>query len=268
MRKVYMRLTVLLCIFLMGCASTPPVPVNFDFARATVVAGDKEPDVVIDGLSGKDSGAAVGGAAGAGAGMGYAAIACLPAFMAYGACLAVAAPVLGGIGAAGGATVGAIVTENAADVQEKRETLNESLGEIDAQNYLATLISQKFQQEVGIVPLASETVSAPVQPTWTLQIALNEVSTNGSGGSPYSLQASATLEIFETSKEKTVIEYLLTTLASDMLKDLLPNPVSQGHQLEVLPLYTKHKPREARPGYTALLDPAQITGDAIIKSEK
>ena len=59
---------VLVSAIAVGCASTPPVPPNFDFARATIVAGDKDPEVDIDGLSGKNSGAAVGGASGAGAG--------------------------------------------------------------------------------------------------------------------------------------------------------------------------------------------------------
>ena len=158
----------ILCVLVMGCASTPPIPPDFDFARATIVAGDKDPEVDIDGLSGKNSGAAVGGASGAGAGLVSAAIACAPAFMFYGACLAVAVPVLGGVGAAGGAAVGAVVTQSAASVEEKRDMLNEALVAIDARNYLATLILQKFQQGDGVVTLAPDTVLAPVQPSWTL----------------------------------------------------------------------------------------------------
>ncbi len=136
-----------------GCASNPPIPPNFDFTRATIVAGDKDPEVDIDGLSGKDSGAAVGGASGAGAGLVYAAIGCMPAVIFYGACLAAVAPVLGGIGAAGGATVGAVATQSAASVEEKREMLNEALVAIDARNYLTTLILQQFQQGNSAVPL-------------------------------------------------------------------------------------------------------------------
>ncbi len=280
-----------------GCARTPPIPPNFDFVRATIVAGDKSPEVDIDGLSGKGSGAAVGGASGAGAGVVYAAIGCLPAAMFYGACLAAAVPLLGGIGAVGGATVGAVVTQSTASVEEKREMLNEALAAIDARNYLATLIREQVQEGNSAVPLVSNTGSAPVPPDWTMRIALNEVSTDTQGGSgnPYYLLASASLEVMQTgqvepasrkeyhaqTKEKkttdewlsneeepvpTVIEYLLTALVSDMLKDVLPNQMSQGYQREVRPLYAKLKPKEAKPGSTALLDPKQITDSNVLQS--
>ena len=119
------------------------------------------------------------------------------------ACLAAAVPVLGGIGAAGGAAVGAVVTQSAASVEEKREMLNEALVAIDARNYLATLIIEQFQQGDGVVTLASDTVLVPVQPSWTLRIVLNEVSTDGSGEeSSYFLKASAALEVMQTGQDE------------------------------------------------------------------
>ena len=194
---------VLVSALAVGCSRTPPIPPNFDFTRATIIAGDKDPEVDIDGLSGKNNGAAVGGASGAGAGLLTAAIGCMPAVIFYGACLAAVAPVLGGLGAAGGATVGAVATQSAASVKEKREMLDEALVAIDARNYLATLIVQQFQQGDGVVTLVSDTVLVPVQPSWTLRISLNEVSTEGSGEkNSYFLKASAALEVIQKDKEK------------------------------------------------------------------
>ncbi|MGW8194714.1 MAG: hypothetical protein ACWGOX_10665 [Desulforhopalus sp.] len=278
-----------------SCASTPPIPADFDFARATIIAGEKDPEVDIDGLSGKDSGAKVGAASGAGAGVGYAAIACAPAFMFYGACLAVAVPIMGGIGAAGGAAIGAAATQSAASVEEKREMLNEALVTIDARNYLATLIQKQIQEGNIAVPVVSNTGSASIPPDWTLRIALSEVSTDGSGEkTSYFLKASATLEIMESGKEKplirkeyytktrdrkttaewlanedepvsTVIEYLLTTLASDMLNDLLPNQMSNEDRLEVHPLYAKNNPKGTKPASTSPPDSKQTNESTVLQ---
>ena len=278
-----------------GCASAPPIPPNFDFTRATIVAGDKDPEVDIDGLSGKGSGAAVGGVSGAGTGVVYAAIGCLPAAMFYGACLAAAVPVLGGIGAAGGAAVGAVATQSAASVEAKREMLNEALFAIDARNYLATLITQQFQQGDGAATLASDTVLAPVQPSWTLRIALNEVATDGSGEeTAYFLKASAAIEVIQTGQEEpltrkeyhtqtrdkkttaewlasedvpvpTAIEYLLTALASDMLKDLLPNQMSNDDRLEIHPLYAKNNPKGTKPASTSPPDSKQTNESTVLQ---
>lgn len=287
---------VVISVLVAGCASTPPpIPPNFDVTRATIVAGDKGPEIDIDGLSGKDSGAKVGAASGAGAGVGYAAIACLPAFMFYGACLAAAVPVLGGIGAAGGAAIGAAATQSAASVEEKREMLNEALVAIDARNYLAILIKQQFQQVDGLVAVASGPVSASAQTSWTLRITLIELSTGGSGEeNAYFLKASAALEVLQTGKEEpltrkdyhtqtqdkkttaewlanenetvpTAIEYLLTALASDMLKDLLPNQMTSENQLEVHPLYAKNNPRGTKPASTSPPDSKQANKSTVLQ---
>lgn len=295
-----MRAVIFLCVLLMGCATppSPATPPNFDFTRATIVAGDKDPEVDIDGLSGKESGAAVGGASGAGIGVGYAAIACLPAVMFYGACLAAAVPIMGGIGAAGGAAVGVAATQSAASVEEKREMLNEALVAIDARNYLATLIQKQIQEGNIAVPVVSNTGSASIPPDWTLRIALSEVSTDGSGEeTAYFLKASAALEVMQTGQEEpltrkeyhtqtrdrkttaewlanedepvpTVIEYLLTTLASDMLNDLLPNQMSNENQREVHPLYAKNYPKETTPASTSPPDSKQTNKSTVLQVAK
>ncbi len=246
-----LAVVVLVSTLSVGCASTPSVPSNYDFTRATIVAGDKDPEIDIDGLSGKNSGAVVGGASGAGLGLGYAAVACMPAFMFYGACLAITAPVLGGVGAVGGAAIGAVATQSAASVEEKRGMLNEALVAIDARNYLATLTKQQFQKRHGVVTLAADTALVPVQSSWTLRIALNEVSTDGSGEeTAYFLKASASLEVMRTGRDeplsrkeyhtqtqdrkttaewlanddepvRSALEGLLLTLATEILNDLM-----------------------------------------------
>jgi len=288
---------VLISALAVGCASTPPpIPPNFDVTRATIAAGDKDPEIDIDGLSGKDSGAKIGAASGAGAGVGYAAIACAPAFMFYGACLAVAVPIMGGIGAVGGAAIGAAATQSAASVEEKREMLNEALVIIDARNYLATLIQKQIQEGDIVVPVVSNTGSAYIPPDWTLRIALSEVSTDGSGEeTSYFIKASAALEVMQTGQEEplfrkeyhtqtrdrkttaewlakedepvpTVIEYLLTTLASDMLNDLLPNQMSNEDRLEVHPLYAKNNPQGNTPVATSLLESKPVIGSTVFQS--
>ena len=109
------------------------------------------------------------------------------------------------------------------------------------------------------------------------------------------MKASATLKVLQTGKDEplsskeyhtqtrdrkttaewlanvdepvpTVIEYLLTNLASDMLKDLLPNQMSNEHQLEVHPLYAKNKPEGTKPASTPLLDSKQISGSTVLQS--
>ena len=51
-----------------------------------------------------------------------------------------------------------------------------------------------------------------------------------------------------------------------MLKDLLPNQMSNEHQLEIHPLYAKNKPKGTKSASTSLLDSKQISGPTVLQS--
>ena len=60
----------MLSLLVVGCASTQKMPKGLSLNHATIVAGDDESQVIIDGFPSKGTGAVVGGAVGGGVGLG------------------------------------------------------------------------------------------------------------------------------------------------------------------------------------------------------
>jgi hypothetical protein len=88
-----MRFLVVFCILVAGCAGVPKTPQDLNISRASIVAGDSETKVAIDGWSDKAAGAIVGGAKGAGIGAGSIAVLCLAAGPMYALCVIGAIPI-------------------------------------------------------------------------------------------------------------------------------------------------------------------------------
>jgi hypothetical protein len=283
----------------MGCTSVPKTPQELKISRASIVAGDNETKVDIDGWPDKTAGAVVGGAKGAGIGVGSAAVLCLAAGPMYPVCIIGAIP-LGTLGATVGTVAGAVTTESADSVEIKRSMLTEELSSLDANKYLATLVYKKSLESLALQPSQADSASTAANPEWTLRIGLDEFATVGSGpDTPYSLQLSARIEAIRLGDkesafikeyqatspiQKTTAEWrvnnvelvwsaldgLLSTLATDITNDWMPIQLSLDKTLEDYNVPVKPKTIEMRAEPVAALtsDTSPKTGPgASLESE-
>ena len=248
--KTSASLLVMISTFVVGCASTPKMPREFDPVYATIVTGVEETKVVIGGPSGKGSGAAKGAAVGGGSCLGLGVLLCLPAGPFIPFCLAVVMPA-SAVSAAGGAVVGAVTSESADKVEVKRNMLTDSLNALGASQRLASLLKQQLPEAMSGSPSSEEKLPTSQDAEWIMQILLTQVATVGSGPKvPYLLQVSARLEVKRASDTelvfvkdyqalsslkmstpewranddepiRTALDDLMARLATDMLSDVL-----------------------------------------------
>lgn len=178
-----------------GCASSAQMPADFDVADATVVADATEPALVIDGPSGKGSGAVAGAATGGGAGFLIGGLACLGAGPLAPLCLGLVVPTGMAVGAVSGAVVGAVRADSAANVDSKRVLLATLMTPSTAGVPVVARLQQQLREALVLSRPLGEIKAADARGGWTLRLTLTELATVGGGpGAPYALQASARLD--------------------------------------------------------------------------
>jgi len=251
-----MRALVMMCLVVMGCASVPESPQEFNISHASIVPGDNETTVEIAGLPGKGTGVVVGGGTGAGVGIGAAAVLCIGTGPFYPLCLASVGTLAGTAGAIGGGVAGAVATESSHGVETKRNMLTQALMDLEANRTLVPLVYNKSLESKALQTTQEGKTSDNSVPEWTLRISLDEFATVGSGpDTPYSLRLSASVEIrrpgdknpvfkklyqtdsplqmstveWRANKDqpvRSVLDDLLATLATEIFNDLQPIQLS------------------------------------------
>ena len=247
-------------VLAVGCASTQKTPKELSPGRAAIVAGSDEPIAIVDGLPGKGSGAAIGGAVGAGTGLGVGIISCIGTGLLFPACIGVVVPATMVAFAVGGGVYGAVTTQSTDDVEAKRNMLTDVLGEIAGSQRLAALVKQKAIEHSSVTQINEEEDLTSAGSGWTIQIVMRELATIGTGpDTPYALKASARVETSSPGKDRpvlvknfqarspsklataewranddeqldTAMEYLLSELANDIFNDLIS---VETHRAEV-----------------------------------
>ncbi len=173
--------------------------------HATIVAGDDESLVIIDGLPNKGTGAVVGSAVGGGGGLGVGILSCLGTGFLFPACISVVVPASIVASAVGGGVYGAVATQSNDDVEEKRSMLTEVINELGVSQRLAALVRQKALEDLFVDQLTEEKETALSGAEWMLRIVVYELATIGSGPDiPYSIKASARVEITSSGNDKPV----------------------------------------------------------------
>lgn len=266
MKIPYALSLVVASILTTGCAGAPKSPqqsdlshveaitedCQLDLSRAMAITGDNDTVVMVEGSSGKGGGAVAGGAVSGGTALAIGTLSCVatgPIF--FVPCLGFVLPGTTVAAAVGGTAYGAINSESADGVEEKRNMLTEALRDPIASQRLVNLVEKKRLEAVAIVPPSMEKTLTTTVPEWTLRIAMTELATVGSGpDTPYLLQASANLEVMHAGDVKplfikefqsvspvkmstaewranndepvrTALDNLLKKLAIDMLNDLM-----------------------------------------------
>ena len=257
-----MKALVIVCAFIMGCASAHKNLQELDVSRAMIPMEAAETIVTIDGPSGKGGGAVVGGAKGAGVGVGTAAVVCIASGPMYPFCLAGGSMLFGGVGTFLGAGYGAATAEYSDKVKEKQAMLIDALMALEANQNLAPLVYKKSLESTTLKLSPKDKTSLTADPEWTLRIALDEFSTDGSGpDGPYSLLLSARVEIIRPGENKpayskayqanspvpmitakwranndepvrSALNDLLATLATEISNDLKPIQLRLGKPVE------------------------------------
>ncbi len=195
----------LVCLLATGCASVPQMPAEFDLGRAAITDSTQTPALVLDGPDGKVSGAGTGAAKGGSIGFVIGGLSCIGTGPFAPLCLGLLVPASTAIGAASGAVVGAVRAESADDVQAKRSLLQTELSTSAARMQLAAALQQQSLEVLpAALPLAGNNATAAAN-EWTLQVAVTEVATVGSGtGVPYALLASARLAVLQRGQAAPV----------------------------------------------------------------
>ncbi len=203
------------CLWATGCASVPQMPAEFDLGRAAIAQSAQAPALVLEGPDGKGRGAGAGAAKGGGLGFVIGGLACLGTGPFAALCLGTVVPAGIAVGAASGAVVGAVRAESAEDVQAKRSLLQTELATPAMRAQLGAALQQQSRELLpSALPLAGSN-AAPTE--WTIQIAVTEVATVGSGpGVPYALLASARLAVLQRGQATPVFvnEYQAQTATS------------------------------------------------------
>lgn len=191
--------TVLLVGWLAGCATGPELPGDFRLANSRIAPLATETQIVLDGPSGKGSGAAGGAAKGGGVGLAVGSLGCLAAGPLAALCLAVVVPSTVVVGAASGAVVGAVKAEDAADVDGKRAMLRASL--------TASAVHARFDGEVRRLAALRSGPTTAAMPTWSVALALTDVATVGSGpDKPFALQVGARVVVHRHGEAEPVFQ--------------------------------------------------------------
>jgi hypothetical protein len=217
MKTQFASLLAGVCLLATGCASVPQMPAEFDLGRASIAPSTQAPALALEGPDGKGRGAGVGAAKGGGLGFVIGGLACLGTGPFSALCLGTVVPAGMAVGAASGAVVGAVRAESADDVQAKRSLLQAELATPAVRMQLAAALQQQSRELLlPALPLAGGDAAA-ASTEWTLQIAVTEVATVGSGpGVPYALLASARLAVLQRGQTTPVFvnEYQAQTANS------------------------------------------------------
>lgn len=217
-RRCSVVLLLALCTLATGCASWRRPPSDLDLNRAGIVADPADPTLVLDGPSGKATGA-LGGAA-AGTGLGFlvgmvAALPCLGTGLFAAACVSTVVPASTAIGAAGGATLGVIRAEGADAVEQKRMLLATELRAATYQDLLAAQVRQQARERLDLdLPVLPEADRAD---RWLLEVSLTQVAAERNApGQPFALRVEGRLKLRRAGGPEVVYEasHRATSLAS------------------------------------------------------
>ena len=202
-----------------ACAAAPQMPPEVDLRHAAIMADAAEPALLIDGPSGKAAGAGKDAAKGGGAGFLVSGWACAAAGPLAPLCFITVVPASMAVGAVGGAIIGAVRSESAAGVDEKRSLLQTQLAASAATEQLVAHLQKQSREAAQFeLPLAP-TVAGAALAKWTLQIALTELATVGSGpDTPYALQASAQMKVVRSGEAQPVFAKQYQSVSAATLK--------------------------------------------------
>jgi hypothetical protein len=122
-RAACVACTAGICLAFAGCASVRGIPLQFEIANAGVLADPSAPTLVIEGASNDPSPAAVGAAAGLGVGVAGGSLACVATGPYFPLCMLALVPTSIGVGALGGATIGATMSSPPAPPDPQQQML-------------------------------------------------------------------------------------------------------------------------------------------------
>ena len=174
--------SVLLAAAALGCSSLPP-PRELDLGRMQVVALDTPPRLDVNALpGGKAAGAGVGAGTGSGAGAVAGAVACIATGPFFPLCVMTVVPATAAVGAVTGGVIGAVRSETVEEIALKTQAVRDHLAGSAYQHAIA----RQLQEELGggraagaAAPQLPTSGGLEPAPSWTLDVAVVELGTEG-----------------------------------------------------------------------------------------
>ena len=214
---------VIVCVHVVGCISTPTpkIPQEFDLNYSSIVEDIAPTIIEIDGPADKGSGAAEGATQCGGEAFAQTAPACVILGPLFPICFMIVVLPATTLSAGTCAAIGAIVSENAEDVDAKRSMLADALTSLDPDQQLVPLLQQKVLEALSTGPQHSNNEPSTAYLGWRIRIAKTKFSTFGFGtNKPFFLRASADLEILRGDDQDPVfVKSYQFTSASKMSMD-------------------------------------------------
>lgn len=221
-------LTALLAALVSGCASWSKPPRDLDIRQAEIVADLVQPQVQVDGFSGKGSAAGAGAAKGGGTGVIVGSLACMGAGLLFPVCISVMVPTMATVGAVSWAAVAAVNAESADEVASKRELLQAELVAGAYPSLLAVHVQNGARDRWAAdpPPLNAAQASAGIaggEPhadivVWRIEVALTEVACEESKpGLPFALRVEGRLRLYRVGRSEVVYEKTLVVRSETKL---------------------------------------------------
>ncbi|WP_298828075.1 hypothetical protein [uncultured Piscinibacter sp.] len=184
------RAAVMVLVLLAGCASTSPLPAEFDRRQLSVLAPSADVDPVATTPSGKGEAALAGAAGGAGVGAVSGGLACLGAGPLAPLCFAVIVPATTLATAVGTGVAMAVMADSDDVVERKRAMLRAGLDGADGSRRLAEAVAAQLGTVVNEAP------AAPADTDWRIEVILRRVATTGRGvDDPFRLSAEGEIRL-------------------------------------------------------------------------